>query len=411
MNVLSSRRRSQVLSPLTPVSRSSASPVTRPPTPELTVLPSPLACVGFSHTIEQATAERVRQLVVWPEQARNSWRRKRSSGSASPPSSRASTGKDRSREDGMERPFLSYTRTEDGASVVTETRILRWMFGRKPNRSTARGEWSDAEEAGFASAVEETEFQLGGQLAVGYVTDTTDLDASTDEEEGVDCAEDTPMSQSGTMGAVDTEDSGRMADRAREDPHTPPPEAQMRTEHLCLPTSPLDPLAPESAGTLPIAWTRAKARRSTVSLKACDAETRPSIDRRFHRGVRPNAEDDTEDEGDGRGRWVDKRRPRVGRKRCLQLDLRGIGDEDEPLDANGGEGDAALKRRGSEVYHMDKSGLVTLFSDLLDKGSIRMLYSSTFNTANILVEAGDVHRARRLLQGRAGSPIKVDRGR
>ena len=63
------------------------------------------------------------------------------------------------------------------------------------------------------------------------------------------------------------------------------------------------------------------------------------------------------------------------------------------------------------MYHMDKSGLVTLFSDLLDKGSIRMLYSSTFNTANILVEAGDVHRARRLLQGRAGSPIKVDRGR
>lgn len=53
---------------------------------------------------------------------------------------------------------------------------------------------------------------------------------------------------------------------------------------------------------------------------------------------------------------------------------------------------------------MDKSGLVTNFSDLLNSGSIRMLYSSTFHTANILVEARDVHLARRLLQGRGRTP-------
>jgi hypothetical protein len=45
----------------------------------------------------------------------------------------------------------------------------------------------------------------------------------------------------------------------------------------------------------------------------------------------------------------------------------------------------------------DKSGLVTRFSTLLQQANIRMLYSSTFHTANILVEAKDVRAARRLL--------------
>ena len=48
----------------------------------------------------------------------------------------------------------------------------------------------------------------------------------------------------------------------------------------------------------------------------------------------------------------------------------------------------------------DKSGLVTLFSNLLNSANIRMLYSSTFHTANILVDAGDVRRAKKLLGGR-----------
>jgi hypothetical protein len=48
--------------------------------------------------------------------------------------------------------------------------------------------------------------------------------------------------------------------------------------------------------------------------------------------------------------------------------------------------------------HADKSGLVTLFSNLLDSAQIKMLYSSTFHTANVLVEAADVSRARRLLK-------------
>lgn len=271
--------------------------------PELTVLPSPLACVGFSHTIERQTAERVRQLVVWPEQARKSWQRKRLSGI------------DLEAEAG--RPFVTYTRTEDGASITTETRILRWMFGRK----------HFTDEEGYSNVEETTEFQLGGQLAAGYITDTTDLSDTDDEA----------LRESST-------ESGSIVGL-----QTPPLEAPQQ------PTSPRD-------SAIPIAWSRAN-RRSTISLKS--------------QGQRQSTD-------------------RAGRKRCLQLDLRGL--EDEQV-----ETPDALQSR---VYHMDKSGLVTRFSNLLDSGSVRMLYSSTFHTANILVEAKDVHRAKRLLQGREQSPVK-----
>jgi hypothetical protein len=50
------------------------------------------------------------------------------------------------------------------------------------------------------------------------------------------------------------------------------------------------------------------------------------------------------------------------------------------------------------MVYVDKSGLVTLFTDLLNSAQIRMLWSSTFHTANVLVEAGDIARARRLLK-------------
>lgn len=46
----------------------------------------------------------------------------------------------------------------------------------------------------------------------------------------------------------------------------------------------------------------------------------------------------------------------------------------------------------------DKSGLVTRFSDLLHTGGVRMLYSSTTHTANVLVQGSDVSLAERLLR-------------
>lgn len=52
------------------------------------------------------------------------------------------------------------------------------------------------------------------------------------------------------------------------------------------------------------------------------------------------------------------------------------------------------------LMDVDKSGLVTTFSDILHSHRVRMLYSSTFHTANILVEASDVERAKFLLEAK-----------
>lgn len=41
---------------------------------------------------------------------------------------------------------------------------------------------------------------------------------------------------------------------------------------------------------------------------------------------------------------------------------------------------------------------MTRFSDVLHRGGVRMLYSSTTHTANILVEGRDVMRAEKLLR-------------
>ena len=55
----------------------------------------------------------------------------------------------------------------------------------------------------------------------------------------------------------------------------------------------------------------------------------------------------------------------------------------------------------------DKSGLVTQFSTALQKRNIRMLYSSTVHTANILVEARDVDAAQDVLRPARGRQVKV----
>ena len=295
----------------------------------------------------------MRQLVVWPEQARNSWKQKRQSiGHSQSPHGSSVTDI----EEELKRPFLSYTRTEDGASIVTETRILRWMFGRRPERSLSRNKEG---LEGYESVVEEIEFQLGGQLAVGYVTDTTDLEASSDEEEDV-----TPMTRSGWT--EETLTRGRNSQLSF-GIHTPPLDED-RPRQVSLPTTPRD-----SPGltSIPISWTKSTNRKYTI----------PHRDPKGYDGERNDS------------------KPKTGRKRCLQLDLRGFGNanEKDTMTDHGGKAE-------TQVYHMDKSGLVTLFSDLLDKYSIRMLYSSTFNTANILVEAVDVYRARRVLQGKEKSP-------
>ena len=204
-----SRRRSQLLSPTTPSSltphhaSSNASPSTeqRQLPPEITVLPSALACIGLSRTSERATFEKVRQLVVWPQQAMMSWKRKSmeemaieaaswsTSDLMSPLSSTDLDHRAASRhsEDDVEghlesdvkrkvkveqegRPFMSYTRTEDGASLVSEIRVLKGMFGRNAQgevlQMTTGGErlseWSDDESEDWS----ESDSEEGGEQEI-----------------------------------------------------------------------------------------------------------------------------------------------------------------------------------------------------------------------------------------------------
>ncbi|KAK8858867.1 hypothetical protein IAR55_003098 [Kwoniella newhampshirensis] len=312
------RRRSQLLSPLSPsfatTTRSSPPP---PAQPEITVLSSPLAFVGFSRSVEDRFSEKIRKFLVWPERALSSlpiahqasWSRTTTldhlDGNENVDGERAPVGT----MDGLdlsvsERPFISYTRNEDGASLVTEIGILRVMFPK--------------------GGEDEIHLQSGGELggSDGNVVQDTgarwgDISISPSDSEA-----------DFEVGVGDDENPSQES------------HSRLVSSDKTFPSPPLE------SGQIPIRWSGREVRKS-------DEE---------------------------------------GQKRCLQLDLRGVGMSD------GGETGGA--------YHLDKSGLVTRFSDLLTSTThpIRMLYSSTFHTANILVEARDVKKAKRLLERRRKSP-------
>lgn len=82
--------------------------------------------------------------------------------------------------------------------------------------------------------------------------------------------------------------------------------------------------------------------------------------------------------------------------RCLQLDLRSLDSSTYHLGEYRGEITSWNMLAISLLA--DKSGLVTKFSDLLHSNGVRMLYSSTTNTANILVRGRDVLTAEALLR-------------
>jgi hypothetical protein len=88
-----------------------------PTSPEITVLSAPLACVGFAKSAERACNERLRKYITWPERSLFEWEQDRLDLAGD-------VGESQSRG----RPFVSYTRTEDGTSLVTEVKALRGMF-------------------------------------------------------------------------------------------------------------------------------------------------------------------------------------------------------------------------------------------------------------------------------------------
>ncbi|WVQ73309.1 hypothetical protein IAR50_002877 [Cryptococcus sp. DSM 104548] len=398
----------------TPISSSFSTPTsispspTPSPQPEITVLPRPLACVGLSKTADVRFAERLRKFLVWPE---------RVVAVHSPAMSVSDDDDDDDEEDGVEdelvverqrlasprspsdpspnthgqgqgrkRPFISYTRNEDGASLLTEVRILRAMF----------------------PAGEEDHLQSGGELAwidkgLGLDHDHDDGEGgeSEDEDDWVEWEIQTPVDISHVRkgaGAEEVAEKGHR--RVVSVPCTPlePLHAyhahththiDLKTQYIKTVQSihPIDPLLTTSTYTPSSPASLTGSFTSTITITTLEPEL--ERERESRRVSFPPVDLSLLPSVELPIRWSGRKvkNEGKGKKRCLQMDLRSLSDG-----GNDGEG----------VYHLDKSGLVTRFSSLLASSSkpIRMLYSSTFHTANILVESRDVKRAKGLLERR-----------
>ena len=216
------------------------------------MLPCSLACVGLARVAEKRSEQRIQQLIVWPE-------RVLPLSSTISSASACSFEFDEPEEiegydETPQRPFISYTRTDDGASLFTEIRVLRAMFPR------------DGDDV--------VELQSGGELS---------LEIDTDDEGGYDTDEDS---------------------RVQIMPITPPLDAGHQIS-LSLPPKPIDRNG-NVMNTIPIHWARGNAHRS-MSLKI--------------------------DTNHSTRQWDGHKSG--GRKRCLQLDLRGIEDDVEKVGALG----------------------------------------------------------------------------
>lgn len=248
-------------------------PTPVPTSPEITVLSSPLACVGFAKSAERACGERLRRYIVWPERALLEWEQQRLDLDPSYDGEvKRSSG----------RPFVSYTRTEDGSSLVTEVKALRGMFP--------------------AGDMEELDVQCAGELSCDEEGDFSDDDSDTDSEEGdieeeypvlspsidLQLGHDIPM----TYPTIDQQGHSQA-------PPTPPLTASSTTsspgkKRLSLPLSPLSDVE------IPFSWSR----------------TTRSMSTRLHQSVVHAPEEK-------------KARRNNGTKRCLQLDLRGVSSSAE----------------------------------------------------------------------------------
>nr|ODN92340.1 hypothetical protein L204_05439 [Cryptococcus depauperatus CBS 7855] len=338
------------------------------PQPEITVLPRPLACVGLSKLAQERLDERIRKFLVWPERAvagrtmakavtddsdSSESEAEVASFLSSELSPRRERTRSRSTSPARKRPFVCYTRNEDGVSLLTEVRVLRAMF--------PRGDMG------------EDDVQSGGEL--DWIEDQS-LQESDDDDENdwIEWEVKTPLDDEQVAG-----DLGSYVKGHRKSMSLPCTPLSLHDRAQVDKSLELLPYSPSLSGSLSSSLTAATVLPPTASLgmEMTVSMVRPPP---------PVVELPIT--------WFGKdvKREGKGKKRCLQLDLRSI---------NEGELDSDCQ----SVYHLDKSGLVTRFSSLLASSvtPIRMLYSSTFHTANVLVESRDVKRAKRLLERRRSS--------
>ncbi|KAL1405831.1 hypothetical protein Q8F55_007509 [Vanrija albida] len=329
---LSSHRLSQ---PLLSLALEQPQPDT-PPEHEITVLNGALACVGLKE-IDSRIVEKLRNLMVWPERVIDEIE--------------ADAEPDDAQLHHRHRPFISYTRTEDdGVSIISEVRILRALLIDKDDMWDATG---------FRS-------ELEGE---------TDVEDELDEDVFVSSPVRPPL-------AVD-EQPLPAPDRGAATP--------TRATFRNAPTSPTTPT--DSGATTPrykfdhaLGFTPLPVHQRTQSEGVAPGPPDDARRRRNTDAVLPPPRPPPSDSGASLPSELG-----VGkRKRCLQLDLRGVAG------ASGGP------------VHMDRSGLVLQFSNVLESSQVRMLYNSTTHTANILVRARDVHLAKRLLSGGEGAGAGAD---
>jgi hypothetical protein len=249
-------------------------PTPVPTSPEITVLSSPLACVGFAKSAERACGERLRRYIVWPERALLEWEQQRLDLDTS------DDGETKGRSSG--RPFVSYTRTEDGTSLVTEVKALRGMFP--------------------AGDMEELDVQCAGELSCDEDEDEDDLsdDDSDSEGEGEgDVEGEYPIISPSIDMQLDHDISMSYTQQQHghdQAPPTPPLTASSTTsspgkKRLSLPLSPLSDV------DIPFSWSRRTTRSMSVRMnQSVVSERQKKV----------------------------KRKGGNGTKRCLQLDLRGV---------------------------------------------------------------------------------------
>jgi hypothetical protein len=246
--------------------------------------------VGFAKSAERACNERLRKYIVWPERSLLEWEQQRLD----------LLGED-DRDVVMDlqskgRPFISYTRTEDGASLVTEVEALRGMFP--------------------SGDMEELDVQCAGELLCDdedNESDSDDDDDDDDDEEEaghpiispLDLGSNLEQGRDITMSYLD------MTSSIDSQLHH---QLQLQQQQVQVPTPPLTassstsspgkkrlslPLSPQSEIEIPFSWsrrtTRSMSMRMTSQAMGLDKGEKKIKDRRGN-----------------------------GTKRCLQLDLRGV---------------------------------------------------------------------------------------
>ena len=220
--------------------------------------------MGFAKSAERAWNERLRKYITWPERSLFEWQQQRLD----------LIGDDREVDKSRGRPFVSYTRTEDGTSLVTEVKALRGMFP--------------------AGDMEELDVQCAGELSCDDDDDDDEDDCDSDPEEEREVEVEYPI----LSPSIDLDIP--MSYASNDVPPTPPLTASSTTsspgkKRLSL------PLSPRSEIEIPFSWSRRTTRSMSVKQSQAMSIDGDNQKVKSHREKRSN-----------------------GTKRCLQLDLRGV---------------------------------------------------------------------------------------